>query len=244
MPVVEKVKLSILSDADLKELEEKIVKLEKLEQRKIRATDSIKNKKSKGSGIFASTEGQDALPSNIIRKRRKLQDDISRQSDSILAGLDKSKDKKSSAAIVKASEFTKLKNQVNANEKVLGLFSRGQGFLSGASGLTSGKGIIGAGFGIATKHPIIAAIIGISTGIAIKYAAQYGKGSSRDTRVHVLDDDLSNIGIENEIDVDSGVRLFLSNPLKNQGLPTGNSNTQSLRDGIRIYNLRQEGSYQ
>ena len=60
----------------------------------------------------------------------------------------------------------------------------------------------------------------------------------------MLAEDVSDIGTENATDIASGRKLFLSNPLKNQGLPTGNSNTQSLRDGIRIYNLRQEGSYQ
>jgi len=191
-------------------------------------------------GIFGG-QGE-ALPSSIIKKQRKAA--TSRQADSTLAALNKATDKKSAAAVVKVSEFTQLKNQVNVQKNVLSTLTRGQNLLQGASGLTSGKGILGAGLGIVTKHPIVAAIISISTVVAAKYAAQYGVGGSRDTRVHVLDDDLSNIGIENEIDIDSGVRLFLSNPLKNQGLPTGNSNNQNLRDGIRIYNLRQEGSYE
>jgi len=244
MPARAKVRANILSKDDLKELEDQVIKLESLEQRKIRATDSIKNRKSKGSGIFASTEGQEALPSNIIRKRRKLQDEISRQSDSILAGLSKSKDNKSAAAIVKKSEFTKLQNQVNAQEKILGIFSRSQGLIQGASGLTTASGIFGAGIGVASKIPHIAIALTAAKIVYDKFASQFAAGGTKDTRVKVLDEDVSDIGVANETDIASGRKLFLSNPMSLQGLPKGNSNTENLRDGIRRFNLQQEGSYQ
>ena len=243
MPVVEKVQLNILSDDDLKGLEQKVVKLEKLEQRRVKATDSIKNKDTKRGGIFASTEGQEALPSNIIRKRRKLEDEISRSSDSILAGLDKSKDKKSKSAIVKASEFTQLQNQVNANEKVLSIFSKGQGLVAGAAGLTTASGIFGSGLGAAKAIPGVGIALFAAKLAYDKFVSQFGKAGTKDTRKKVLAEDVSDIGVETESDVASGRKLFLSNPMNNQGLPTGNSNTQNLRDGIRIHKLRKEGTY-
>ena len=243
MPAVARVRAQILSQDDLKQLEEQVVKLENLEQRKVRATENLKSRRSSPSGIFSSTEGQDALPSNIIRKRRKLEEDISRSSDSILAGLDKAKDRKSAAAIVKKSEFTKLQNKVNAQEKFLETFTKGRELLQGASGLSTPGGILSAGVGLGNVIPGFAIALAAAKIVADKYVAQFGAGGTKDTRVKILDDDTSNIGVENETDIASGRKLFLSNPLKNQGLPTGNSNTQNLRDGIRIFNLRQEGSY-
>jgi hypothetical protein len=193
-------------------------------------------------GIFGGSDSGPTLPSSIIKKQRKAT--TSRQADSALAAIEKAKDKKSSAAVVKASEFTKLQNQVNANEKVLSLFSRGQGFISGAAGLSTPGGILSTASGLASRIPGAIIVIGAAKIVAEKYIGQFGAGGTRDTRVQIQDEDLSDIGIANETAIDSGRKLFLSNPLKNQGLPTGNSNTQNIRDGIRIYNLRQEGSYQ
>lgn len=206
-----------------------------------RVTLSILSDRDFNSGGIFGGQGE-ALPSSIIKKKRKAE--TSRQADSILAALDKAKDKKSSAAFVKTSEFTKLRTQVNANEKVLSLFSKSQNLLSGASGLSTPGGILGAGVGLASRVPQIAIAIAAAKIVADKYIGQFAAGGTRDTRLKITDEDLSNIGVENETDITSGRKLFLSNPLKNQGLPTGNSNTQNIRDGIRIYNLRQEGSYQ
>lgn len=191
-------------------------------------------------GIFGG-QGE-ALPSSIIKRKRKAES--SRQADSALSALNKAADKKSSAAVIKVSEFTQLKNQVNANEKVLGLFQRGSGFISGAAGLSTPGGILSSVSGLAQRVPQIAIVVATAKIIADKYIVQFADGGTKDTRVKIQDEDLSNIGVNNETDIASGRKLFLSNPLRNQGLPTGNSNTQNIRDGIRIYNLRQEGSYQ
>lgn len=192
-------------------------------------------------GIFGGAEGP-ALPSSIIKKQRRAA--TSRQGDSVLAALDKARDKKSAAAVVKKSEFTKLQNQVNVQQNVLNTITRGQNLLSGASGLTTPGGILSSTTGAARSIPGVAIALAAAQIVADKFASQFGAGGTRDTRVKVQAEDLSNIGVENETDIASGRKLFLSNPLKNQGLPTGNSNTQNIRDGIRIYNLRQEGSYQ
>jgi hypothetical protein len=182
------------------------------------------------------------LPSSIIKKQRKAA--TSRQADSVLAGLQKASDKKSASAIVKKSEFTKLQQQVNVQENIINAITRGQNLIQGASGLATPGGILSAAGGVATKIPGLVMVIAAAQIVADKYISQFGAGGTKDTRVKIRDEDLSNIGVENETDIASGRKLFLSNPLQNQGLPTGNSNTQNIRDGIRIYNLRQEGSYQ
>lgn len=192
-------------------------------------------------GIFGGPSGP-ALPSSIIKKQRKAA--TSRQADSVLAGLQKASDKKSAAAVVKKSEFAKLQQQVNVQENIINTITRGQSLIQGASGLATPGGILSAASGAAKFIPGIATAIAAAQIVADKYISQFGAGGTRDTRVKIRDEDLSNIGVENETDIASGRKLFLSNPLQNQGLPTGNSNTQNIRDGIRIYNLRQEGSYQ
>jgi hypothetical protein len=206
-----------------------------------RVTLSILADRDFNSGGIFGGQGE-ALPSSIIKKKRKAES--SRQADSVLAAVEKAKDKKSAAAIVKKSEFTKLQNQVNVQQNVLNTITRGQNLLQGASGLTAPGGILSAASGAARVIPGVAIAIAAAQIVADKFASQFGAGGTRDTRVKIRDEDLSNIGVENETDIASGRKLFLSNPLRNQGLPTGNSNTQNIRDGIRVYNLRQEGSYQ
>lgn len=193
-----------------------------------------------GGGIFGGSQG-DALPSSIIKKRRKAES--SRAADSALAAIEKSVDRKSSAAIVKKSEFKKLQLRVIAQEKFLQSFTTGQDLIRGASGIATPGGILSSASSFGKSIPLIGVAIAAAQIMADKYASQFGDGGTKDTRVQIRDEDTSNIGIQNEIDVSSGRKLFLSNPLKNQGLPTGKSNTQNIRDGIRTYNLRQEGSY-
>ena len=196
-----------------------------------------------GTGIFASNTSGAALPSSIIKKRRKAE--LSRNADSVLSALNKASDKKSAAAIVKQSEFTALKNEVSAQKKFLLQMSKGKELIQGAAGLTVPGGVLPAGISGATRFiPGLGIAIAVATVIADKYVGQFGDGGTKDTRKKVLASDVSNIGVENETDIASGRKLFLSNPFNNQGVPRGPSNTENLRDGIRIYNLRQEGSYQ
>ena len=193
-------------------------------------------------GIFGGADSGPTLPSSIIKKQRRAA--TSRQGDSVLAALEKSKDRKSNAAFVKTSEFTKLQQKVNVQESILGNLTRGQNLLQGASGLATPNGLLSSASGVASRIPGALIAIGAAKFFVDKYIGQFGAGGTKETRVKIQDEDLSNIGVENETDVTSGRKLFLSNPLRNQGLPTGNSNTQNIREGTRIYNLRQEGSYQ
>lgn len=284
MPVVEKVTLEILTDSELKKTEQKIVRLEQLAQRKDTATRTIALNKSRGSGIFATSQGIDALPSATLRKRNReansglsggrlddssqkiLGDKIKSETEEkfnrterIMSALGinikgKATPTKNSlvsgagAPIQKSNEFKKLRGKVGkleSNQKALAqsLTGDARSLISGASGLSTPNGLLSAGTGLISRIPHITIAIAAAKIVADKYIGQFAVGGTRDTRLKITDEDLSNIGVENETDITSGRKLFLSNPLKNQGLPTGNSNTQNIRDGIRIYNLRQEGSY-
>lgn len=284
MPVVEKVTLEILTDSELKKTEQKIIKLEELAKRKQTAQNKISNRKTKQSGIFASSEGQEALPSSVLRKRRKEDSlglsggrlDNSTQKlvgDKIKAdteekfnrterimsalGIDVGSKKKVSkgslvsgagSPVQKSNAFKKLSSKVGkleSNQKALAQsFTDGaKSLVNGASGLTTPSGIVTAALSASRLIPGVGTAIGVAAFVAERFVAQHGRGGTRDTAKKVLDEDVSDIGVENETDVFSGAKLFLSNPMNNQGLPRGNSNTANLRDGIRIYNRRQEGSY-
>ena len=207
-----------------------------------RVTLNILSESDFNQAVSFNQRQDGVLPSSIVKKQRAAQ--LSRQADSTLAGIEKAKDRKSQSAVVKQSEFTKLQQRVSANEKFMMQFSKGQELIQGATQLTSPGGIASAALGSATRFiPGVGLAAGILQMVADRFIGQFGEGGTRDTRVKVLDNDVSNIGVENETDIASGRKLFLSDPMKNQGLPQGNSNTQSLRDGIRLYNLRREGSY-
>ncbi len=283
MGIRETVTLDILSDSEMKSLEQKVVKLEELEKRKDKAVKSIRSKKSKGQGIFSTDSGKEALPSSFLKKRKKLGDsglaggrgkdsaeklvgdrikadteEKFNRTEGILSALGlniKSKKKLTKNSLVsgggapiqKSNEFKKLRNEVASvkkNQKALAeSLSDTSSLVRGASGLSTPSGIFGAGMGLATKIPHLAAVSGIATALYAKFQSQYGSAGTKDTRKKVLANDVSNIGSELESDIDSGSKLFLSNPLSNQGLPRGNSNTANLRDGTRIHIQRKEGSY-
>jgi hypothetical protein len=193
-------------------------------------------------GIFSGLSPADALPAAVTRRQRTAQS--SRAADSALSQLNKAQDVKSNAAFVRTSEFTQLKNQVNGNQRLLLSLNKGEALVQGASGLLDPRGILNMGTGALRALPGIGLAASIAAIVMERFIAQFGAGGTRDTRVKVLDETFSNIGVENETDIASGRRLFLSNPFNNQGVPRGPSNTENLRDGIRIYNLRREGTYQ
>ena len=271
-----RVSLDILDDTDMKEVERKTVQLEKLEAKKEKAL------KKKG-GIFAGDTGDEALPSSIIRKRRKKEasglkggrleesteklvgDKIKAETEekfsrteSIMNALGFGKGSKSKVTkdslvsgagspIQKSNEFKKLSNKVSkiqTNQKALAeSLTTGGSLVQGAAGLRTPSGIFGAGIGIASKIPHVAIAITAAKLVYDKFVLQFGDGGTRDTRKKVLAEDVSDIGVETESDITSGRKLFLSNPMTNQGIPSGNSNTQMLRDGTRIHKLRKEGTY-
>ena len=271
-----RVSLDILDDTDMKKVERDTVKLEKLELKKAAAL-------RKKGGIFAGAAGQEALPSAVLRKRRKkgasgleggrLEQSTEKlvgdkveavteqkfsRTQSIMNALgfgagSKSKLAKNSlvsgagSPVKKSNEFIKMQKSVNklqTNQKAIAQqLTKGGALVQGAAGLKTPSGIFGAGMGVIGKIPHIAIALLAAKLVYDKFESQYGGGGKKDSRKKVLAEDVSDIGVETQSDIQSGRVLFLSNPLKNQGLPSGNSNTQSLRDGTRIHKLRKEGTY-
>ena len=87
--VTRTIKLNILSRQDLKDLENDVMKLEQLAQRKVTATKRISRRGTKGvSGTrFGGLAGADALPSATLRRREKAE--IGRAAESALLAKQK-----------------------------------------------------------------------------------------------------------------------------------------------------------
>lgn len=272
-----KVSLDILDPKNMKQIEREAVRIEKANLKLEKA------KRAKG-GIFAGDEAREALPSALLKKRRKeaasglkggrlddstdklVGEKISAQVEEEklnvtrtimnalgIGGAKKAKLAKNSLVsgagnpLGKQNEFLKLRDKVGKMENTQKAFAKSLtgnfNMIKGASGLTTPSGIFGAGMGIVGKVPHVAAVIAAAAMIYEKYESQYGGGGTKDTRKKILAEDVSDIGVEAQSDINSGRVLFLSNPMKNQGMPAGNSNTQFLRDGTRIHKLRKEGTY-
>jgi len=75
MAVSKKITLKSLSDADLRQIENDVLKLESLQRRN--DTAKAKINRSKQGGLFSPSELREALPTSVINKRRKLDNTVS-----------------------------------------------------------------------------------------------------------------------------------------------------------------------
>ena len=150
------------------------------------------------------------------------------------------------APIQKDNVFKSLVKKVDGleqkQETFAKLFSKGQSLVSGTANLTP-TGIIQSVTSLGRAHPIIAAVITVTTALVIGHLAQFEAGGTRDIRKKRKAEDESLIGIDNENVIANGEILFFSNPSSLQGMPRGQSNTIQLRDGIARYEQRHQGSY-
>lgn len=230
-----KVRLEILSKEDLNDLEQDVVRLEQLAQRKeVAAGKASRTKRRSGSGIFGTERGE-ALPSSVLKKRRKAAFD--RRLEANVASS--AKDAISSGELVsgvspapRVNAFKKLQQQVSLNTKATKVIQTNFAKFSQFGGLARGgsAGLIGAGLGLAGRF--LPAGIGIAIG---KFAldvwiASYGAGGVNDPRKKVLDDVTSLIGIERETDIISGKQFFANSRTLKQGQDI-RTNTQDLVDG-------------
>ena len=87
--VTRTIKLNILSRQDLKDLENDVMRLEQLAQRKVTATQRISRRGTKGlSGTaFGGMQGAEALPSSVLKRREKAE--IGRAAESALLAKQK-----------------------------------------------------------------------------------------------------------------------------------------------------------
>ena len=143
-----------------------------------------------------------------------------------------------------------IARQMTRTQSLLGGASGSLGTVSGFSGVAASKNpqaILGLATSLGSRIPIVGIAIAAATGVAKAYIAayigQYGPGGPRDVRKAVLAESESLVGVSAENRIYSGSVIFFSNPVKNQGLPTGNSASQDLRDGLERHRLRKAGRY-
>ena len=153
---------------------------------------------------------------------------------------------------VEKMEFAQkgIARQMTRTQSLLGGASGSLGTVSGFSGVAASKNpqaILGLATSLGSRIPIVGIAIAAAAGVAKAYIAayigQYGPGGPRDVRKAVLAESESLVGVSVENRIYSGSALFFSNPSKNQGLPTGNSASQDLRDGLERHRLRKAGKY-
>ena len=111
MAVVEQVRFTIFSQQEIQQLQNDVIQLEDLAERKDIAERKIQQSQlAKRGGIFAPNELDATLPSAITKKQGNAL--ISRVEESRLANSVKSTDKTSSAAFVRSNSFKKIQNDV------------------------------------------------------------------------------------------------------------------------------------
>ena len=71
MPVVQKIRLQIVSKEELKDLENDVVFLEGLSRRKETATARVKRRRAGAGGAFGQDPNDISLPSSVLKKRKK-----------------------------------------------------------------------------------------------------------------------------------------------------------------------------
>jgi len=236
MAVVQQVRFSIFSKQEIKDLENEVMNLEKLSERKNIAEEKIsKSKLEKRGGIFAPGELEEVLPRVITKRHGNSL--ISRVEDSKLANSIKSKDTTSAAAFVRSNAFKEIQKDVSLLREGQNKTQEALGFLTDFQG---------AGFtklmGAASKFLPVGFALSVATTVYGLIVAQFGSGGIFDIRKQELNSVKSLIGLERETDIIGGDTLFLGNPTLVQGIPKNTtSNTVNLRDGQRRFVLRSNG---
>lgn len=232
-----KVRVEILSKEDLNDLEQDVTRLEQLSKRKDIAggrTISRKGQPRRGTGIFGA-EGGEALPSSVLKKRRKAA--LDRRTEANVASS--AKDAISSGTLAegtspapRANAFKALQKQVSLNKKASKAMQLSISQFQQFSALSRGGigGLVNTGLGIAGKILPVGIAIGIGKMALDIWIASYGAGGVNDPRKKVLDDVSSFIGLERESDIQSGRQFFATSRTLKQGQDI-RTNTQDLVDG-------------
>ena len=236
MAVIQQVRFSIFSKDELKELENEVMSLEELSERKQLAEDKIsKSKLDKRGGIFAPNELEDTLPRAITKQHGNSL--INRVDDAKLANSVKSTDKTSAAPFVRSNAFKQTQKDINLLKEGQTKTTDALSFLTDFQG-TAGTKLIGA----ASKFLPVGFALSVATTVFALIEAQFGAGGIFDRRKKELNSIKSLIGLERETDIIGGETLFLGDPTLVQGVSKNQtSNTENLRDGQRRFVLRSNG---
>lgn len=246
MAIVKKIKLQIISSEELRDLENKVVKMEGLATRADKANIKIRNIRAKRAVGKAPIQTQTEDRGGIFSTQPSIGDesDISKKLPGTLPL--KSKDTTSQQPVNFLTEWQKLKQeqleqkyQINAMQKVVGLMP------AIAKGMSTPVAMEASLLGLGTRLPVIGFAFGGSLSFA-EYiyslvVSEYGPGGTRDRRKLVTDATLSYLGTEDDTLIFSGQQLFLGDPTTHKGVLHTSSNTQNLQDGLRRFNLRTNG---
>jgi len=199
MPIIERIRLNILSREELRQLENDIMKLEQLAKRKQIAQEKISvitRKKgvtvgatgSRGpSGTIFGELPKEALPSALLKKKAKTLTD--RKADADVANLAKAKDKTSAQAVKKTPPFQDVLSRLDKIEET------GEKFQQQIQKFTQLESDpIGFLVGILTKNRVAAKLFGAIAVITIvakivetKVRELFGPGGALDIRKIVRD---------------------------------------------------------
>ena len=236
MAVVEQVRFSIFSQQEIQQLQNDVIELEDLAERKDIAGKKIQESQlAKRGGIFAPNELDATLPSAITKKQGNAL--ISRVEESKLANSVKSTDKTSAAPFVRSNSFKEIQNDISLLKEGQKKTSDALSFLTNFQGTAFTK-LLGA----ASNFLPVGFALSVATTVFSLIVAQFGSGGIFDIRKQQLDAVKSLIGLERETDIIGGDTLFLGNPTLVQGVAKNQtSNTENLRDGQRRFVLRSNG---
>ena len=236
MALVEQVRFSILSQQDIRELQNEVMQLEDLAERKNVAEKKIQESKlDKRGGIFAPNELDDTLPQAITKKQGSSLNN--RIDQSKLVNSIKNKDTSSKAPFERTNSFKKLKKEVLDLKKGQQKTQEALSFLTNFQGAASTQLI-----GSASKFLPVGFALSVASTVFALIQAQFGAGGIFDIRKQQLNSVKSLIGLERETDIIGGDTLFLGNPTLVQGIAKNQtSNTENLRDGQRRFVLRSNG---
>ncbi len=232
MAVVEQVRFSIFSQQEIQQLQNDVIEIEDLAERKDVAEKKIQQSDlAKRGGIFAPNELDATLPAAITKKQGNAL--ISRVEESKLANSVKSTDKTSAAPIARRDIIKDIDLLKEGQKKTTDALS----FLTDFQGTAATK-LLGA----ANRFLPVGFAVSVATTVFALIQAQFGSGGIFDIRKRELNSVKSLIGLERETDVIGGETLFLGNPTLVQGVAKNQtSNTENLRDGQRRFVLRSNG---
>ena len=242
MPVIRRIKLSILSKDDIQELENNIIRLETLAKRKEAIQAKMKQVKARrgttrtnaGGGFGMSQGSESGLPRSMERQMEAGQND--RLAESKSANKQRAKDTRSAAAIIKTPPFTKLLNRTSLLEDGLDKATHDLGELNGImsdpvafiSNMTRSSKFVVKLFKVAAVVTILhAMIIGIAKGL-------FGPGGALDIRKLFKDETASINQLQLLVDISQG-KTYYSSDLRAYSHIVNNSSTEKMGQHDQLY---------
>lgn len=175
---------------------------------------------------------KDTLPKSTVRSRDKeLLNRIQKLNKEGKIDLGSS-----GAPIKKANQFRLLKSQVGKMQKVQNKMQ------FQLSDMLDPTGSILSKFSGAAKAILpVGIVLSVAQKVYTIIEENYGRGGIADRSKKERNAVKSVVGLERENIVLSGEGLFLGDVTLIQGVPAGRSNTETLKFGTRLFNLRQAG---